>query len=158
MSEFRTDDLKDLQDEIESLIDGIDDIPEIMTQIIRERYLQQWKTNARGRGNSSGKLSRSLQVNSTSDGVVIYMEPYGWYNLYGVMPKYRDPLKQQAPSLFGLRSEPMPSLLKGTNYQYSSRRFGLPATNFIPELQNPIAFSNFLDVIFNLVEERITEE
>lgn len=158
MSEFNTDDLDDLKNEILELIEDIDDIPELMAQIIRERYLEQWKTNARGRGESSGDLARSIEVNSIAEGVEISMLAYGWYNLYGVMPKYRDPLKQPAPSLFGLRSEPMPSLLKGTEYQYSSRRFGLPATEFIRELQNPIAFSNFLDVIFNLVEQRITEE
>lgn len=158
MSEFRTDDLDDLKSEIEQLIDGIDDIPELMAQIIRERYLEQWKTNARGRGKSSGDLARSIEVNSIAEGVEISMEPYGWYNLYGVMPSARDPLKTPAPSLFGVRSQPVVSLLKGTNYQYGSRRFGLPATNFIPELQNPIAFSNFLDAIFSTVEQRITEE
>ena len=158
MSEFNTDDLDDIIAEIEGVIEDIDNIPELMAQVIREQYLRQWKANARGAGKSSGDLARSLQVNSTTDGVVIYMEPYGWYNLYGVMPKARDPLKQPAPSLFGARAQPLPSLLKGTNYQYSSRRFGLPATKFIPELQNPIAFSNFLDAIFSTVEQRITEE
>jgi hypothetical protein len=158
MSEFRTDDLDDILAEINDVIDGIENIPQLLAQVIREQYLAQWKTNARGRGQSTGNLSRSIEANAIGEGVEISMLPYGWYNLYGVMPSARDPLKTPAPSLFGLRSQPVVSLLKGSNYQYGSRQFGLPATNFIPELQNPIAFSNFLDAIFSTVEQRITEE
>jgi len=154
MSEFfDTSDLKDIEAEILEAIQDVSDITIMLAEEIRRNYLPQWKTNA-----GNGPLSSSIKVSNSNKLIVISMLPYGWYNLYGVQPAARTPMRRPAPKLFGVRSQPLPSLLKGSDYQYNSRQFGLPATNFIPELQNQIAFDRFIDQIFNRVEQRIIQD
>ncbi len=153
MSEFfDTDDLQDMIDEINEVAQGIEMAPDIVREVL-EQYLPLWKRLAPV---DSGRLRQSIRIVAQGGNYGISMVDYGWFNLYGVRPNARTPFN--AISVSTPRRQPRPSLLKGDFYQYSNRRFGLPATVFIPQLQSEQSLSEFVDEIFNIIEQRIIQD
>jgi hypothetical protein len=149
---FDTDDLQDMIDEINAVAEGIEMAPDIVREVL-ESYLPLWRRLA---PIDSGRLRQSIRIVASGGNYGISMVDYGWFNLYGVRPNARTPFN--AISVPTPRRQPMPSLLKGDFYQYSNRRFGLPATVFIPQLQSEQSLSEFVDEIFNIIEQRIIQD
>ena len=152
MSFFDTDDLNDMIDEISAVAEGIEMAPDIVREVL-ESYVPRWRQLA---PIDSGRLRQSIRVVAQGGQYGISMVDYGWFNLYGVRPNARTPFN--AISVTTPRRQPRPSLLKGDFYQYSNRRFGLPATVFMPELQSEESLSDFVDEIFNIIEQRILQD
>jgi len=149
---FDTDGLQDMIDEINAVAEGIEMAPDIVRQVL-ESYIPRWRQLAPVK---KGQLRQSIRIVAQGGQYGISMLNYGWFNLYGVKPNARTPfntISTPAP-----RTQPLPSLLKGGYYQYSNRRFGLPATNFAPELQTEQSFSQFVDEIFSIIEQRIIQD
>ena len=149
---FDTDDLEDMINEISAVADGIEMAPDIVRQVL-ESYLPRWRQAAPV---DSGRLRQSIRVIAQGGNYGISMLDYGWFNLYGVKPNARTPFN--AISVSTPRTQPVPSLLKGSTYQYSNRRYGLPATNFMPQLRDEQSLSEFVDEIFNIIEQRILQD
>ena len=149
---FDTDDLQDMIDEINAVAEGIEMAPDIVREVL-ESYLPLWRRLAPV---DSGRLRQSIRIVASGGNYGISMVDYGWFNLYGVRPNARTPFN--AISVSTPRRQPRPSLLKGDFYQYSNRRFGLPATVFIPQLQSEQSLSEFVDEIFNIIEQRIIQD
>jgi hypothetical protein len=139
-------------DEINEVAEGIEMAPDVVRQVL-ERYLPLWKRLAPV---DSGRLRQSIKIVASGGNYGISMLNYGWFNLYGVRPTARTPFN--VISVSTPRRQPMPSLLKGDFYQYSSRQFGLPATLFMPQLQSEQSFSEFVDEIFNIIEQTIIQD
>ena len=152
MSFFDTDDLNDMIDEISAVAEGIEMAPDIVREVL-ESYVPRWRQLA---PIDSGRLRQSIRVVAQGGQYGISMVDYGWFNLYGVRPNASTPFN--AISVTTPRRQPRPSLLKGDFYQYSNRRFGLPATVFMPELQSEESLSDFVDEIFNIIEQRILQD
>ena len=153
MSEFfDTSDLDDMINEINEVAEGIEMAPDIVRQVL-ESYLPLWKRLA---PIDSGRLRQSIKIVAQGGNYGISMLDYGWFNLYGVRPNARTPFN--AISVSTPRRQPRPSLLKGKFYQYSNRQYGLPATVFMPQLQSEQSFSEFVDEIFNIIEQRIIQD
>ena len=152
MSFFDTDDLNDMIDEISAVAEGIEMAPDIVREVL-ESYVPRWRQLA---PIDSGRLRQSIRVVAQGGQYGISMVDYGWFNLYGVRPNARTPFN--AISVTTPRRQPRPSLLKGDFYQYSNRKFGLPATVFMPELQSEESLSDFVDEIFNIIEQRILQD
>lgn len=153
MSEFfDTSDLDDMINEINEVAEGIEMAPDIVRQVL-ESYLPLWKRLA---PIDSGRLRQSIKIVAQGGNYGISMLDYGWFNLYGVRPNARTPFN--AISVSTPRRQPRPSLLKGNFYQYSNRQYGLPATLFMPQLQSEQSFSEFVDEIFNIIEQRIIQD
>lgn len=149
---FDTDDLEDMINEISAVADGIEMAPDIVRQVL-ESYLPRWRQAAPV---DSGRLRQSIRVIAQGGNYGISMLDYGWFNLYGVKPNARTPFN--AISVSTPRTQPVPSLLKGSTYQYRNRRYGLPATNFMPQLRDEQSLSEFVDEIFNIIEQRILQD
>ena len=152
MSFFDTDDLNDMIDEISAVAEGIEMAPDIVREVL-ESYVPRWRQLA---PIDSGRLRQSIRVVAQGGQYGISMVDYGWFNLYGVRPNARTPFN--AISVTTPRRQPRPSLLKGDFYQYSNRKFGLPATVFMPQLQSEESLSDFVDEIFNIIEQRILQD
>ena len=153
MSEFfDTSDLDDMINEINEVAEGIEMAPDIVRQVL-ESYLPLLKRLA---PIDSGRLRQSIKIVAQGGNYGISMLDYGWFNLYGVRPNARTPFN--AISVSTPRRQPRPSLLKGNFYQYSNRQYGLPATVFMPQLQSEQSFSEFVDEIFNIIEQRIIQD
>ena len=152
MSFFDTDDLNDMIDEISAVAEGIEMAPDIVREVL-ESYVPRWRQLA---PIDSGRLRQSIRVVAQGGQYGISMVDYGWFNLYGVRPNASTPF--DAISVTTPRRQPRPSLLKGDFYQYSNRRFGLPATVFMPQLQSEESLSDFVDEIFNIIEQRILQD
>ena len=152
MSFFDTDDLNDMIDEISAVAEGIEMAPDIVREVL-ESYVPRWRQLA---PIDSGRLRQSIRVVAQGGQYGISMVDYGWFNLYGVRPNASTPF--DAISVTTPRRQPRPSLLKGDFYQYSNRKFGLPATVFMPELQSEESLSDFVDEIFNIIEQRILQD
>ena len=153
MSEFfDTSDLDDMINEINEVAEGIEMAPDIVRQVL-ESYLPLWKRLA---PIDSGRLRQSIKIVAQGGNYGISMLDYGWFNLYGVRPNARTPFN--AISVSTPRRQPRPSLLKGNFYQYSNRQYGLPAIVFMPQLQSEQSFSEFVDEIFNIIEQRIIQD
>lgn len=152
MSFFDTDDLNDMIDEISAVAEGIEMAPDIVREVL-ESYVPRWRQLA---PIDSGRLRQSIRVVAQGGQYGISMVDYGWFNLYGVRPNASTPFN--AISVTTPRRQPRPSLLKGDFYQYSNRKFGLPATVFMPELQSEESLSDFVDEIFNIIEQRILQD
>jgi len=153
MSEFfDTSDLDDMINEINEVAEGIEMAPDIVRQVL-ESYLPLWKRLA---PIDSGRLRQSIKIVAQGGNYGISMLDYGWFNLHGVRPNARTPFN--AISVSTPRRQPRPSLLKGNFYQYSNRQYGLPATVFMPQLQSEQSFSEFVDEIFNIIEQRIIQD
>jgi hypothetical protein len=148
---FDTSGLEDMIDEINSVAEGLEMAPDIVKEVL-EQYLPLWKRLA---PIDSGKLRRSISIVASGGNYGISMLDYGWFNLYGVKPNGRTPFR--AISVPTPRRQPMPSLLKGDFYRYGNRQYGLPATVFMPQLQSEESFSEFVDQIFNIIEQRIIQ-
>ena len=154
---FDTDDLQDMIDEINAVAEGIEMAPDIVKEVL-ESYLPMWRRLAPiSDTKTRGALRRSIRVVASGGNYGISMLDYGWFNLYGVRPNARTPFNTLSNPL-APRRQPMPSLLKGNFYQYSNRRFGLPATVFMPQLQSEESLSDFVDEIFNIIEQRILQD
>jgi len=149
---FDTDDLDDMIDEINAVAEGIEMAPDIVREVL-EQYLPLWKRLAPV---DSGRLKQSIRIVASGGNYGVSMVDYGWFNLYGVKPNARTPFN--AISVTTPRTQPVPSLLKGSTYQYSNRKYGLPATNFIPQLRDEQSLSDFVDEIFNIIEQRIIQD
>lgn len=149
---FDTSDLDDMINEINEVAEGIEMAPDIVKQVL-ESYLPLWKRLA---PIDSGRLRQSIKIVAQGGNYGISMLDYGWFNLYGVRPNARTPFN--AISVSTPRRQPRPSLLKGNFYQYSNRQYGLPATVFMPQLQSEQSFSEFVDEIFNIIEQRIIQD
>jgi len=149
---FDTDDLQDMIDEINQVAEGIEMAPDIVRQVL-ESYIPRWRQLA---PIDKGNLKRSIRIVATGGQYGISMLNYGWFNLYGVKPNARTPFNIISTPV--PRSQPKPSLIKGDYYAYRSRRFGLPATNFAPELQTEESFSQFIEEIFSIIEQRIIQD
>ena len=149
---FDTDDLQDMIDEINAVAEGIEMAPDIVREVL-ESYLPLWRRLAPV---DSGRLRQSIRIVASGGNYGISMVDYGWFNLYGVRPNARTPFN--AISVSTPRRQPRPSLLKGNFYQYSNRQYGLPATVFMPQLQSEQSFSEFVDEIFNIIEQRIIQD
>ncbi len=149
---FDTSDLDDMINEINEVAEGIEMAPDIVRQVL-ESYLPLWKRLA---PIDSGRLRQSIKIVAQGGNYGISMLDYGWFNLYGVRPNARTPFN--AISVSTPRRQPRPSLLKGNFYQYSNRQYGLPATVFMPQLQSEQSFSEFVDEIFNIIEQRIIQD
>ena len=152
MSFFDTDDLNDMIDEISAVAEGIEMAPDIVREVL-ESYVPRWRQLA---PIDSGRLRQSIRIVAQGGQYGISMVDYGWFNLYGVRPNASTPFN--AISVTTPRRQPRPSLLKGDFYQYSNRRFGLPATVFMPQLQSEESLSDFVDEIFNIIEQRILQD
>ena len=152
MSFFDTDDLNDMIDEISAVAEGIEMAPDIVREVL-ESYVPRWRQLA---PIDSGRLRQSIRVVAQGGQYGISMVDYGWFNLYGVRPNASTPFN--AISVTTPRRQPRPSLLKGDFYQYSNRKFGLPATVFMPQLQSEESLSDFVDEIFNIIEQRILQD
>ena len=149
---FDTDDLDDMINEINAIAEGIEMAPDIVRQVLQE-YIPRWRQAAPV---DSGRLRQSIRVIAQGGNYGISMLDYGWYNLYGVKPNARTPFN--AISVNTPRTQPVPSLLKGSTYQYSNRRYGLPSTNFMPQFRDEQSLSEFVDEIFNIIEQRILQD
>ena len=153
---FDTSDLDDMINEINEVAEGIEMAPDIVRQVL-ESYLPLWKRLAPiSDTKTRGALRRSIKIVASGGQYGISMLDYGWFNLYGVRPNARTPFN--AISVSTPRRQPRPSLLKGNFYQYSNRQYGLPATVFMPQLQSEQSFSEFVDEIFNIIEQRIIQD
>ena len=152
MSFFDTDDLNDMIDEISAVAEGIEMAPDIVREVL-ESYVPRWRQLA---PIDSGRLRQSIRIVAQGGQYGISMVDYGWFNLYGVRPNASTPFN--AISVTTPRRQPRPSLLKGDFYQYSNRKFGLPATVFMPQLQSEESLSDFVDEIFNIIEQRILQD
>lgn len=149
---FDTDELDDMINEINAVAEGIEMAPDVVKQVL-EQYLPLWRRLA---PIDSGRLRQSIRIVASGGNYGVSMLDYGWFNLYGVKPNARTPFN--AISVTTPRRQPIPSLLKGSFYEYKSRRFGLPATIFMPQFQSEQSLSEFVDEIFNIIEQRILEE
>ena len=125
---FDTDELDDMINEINAVAEGIEMAPDIVREVL-EQYLPLWRRLA---PIDTGRLRNSIRIVASGGNYGISMLNYGWFNLYGVRPAARTPFNTLSNPL-APRRQPMPSLLKGDFYQYSNRRFGLPATVFMPQ-------------------------
>lgn len=150
---FDTDDLQDMIDEINAVAEGIEMAPDIVREVL-EQYLPLWRRLAPV---DTGRLRQSIRIVASGGNYGISMLNYGWFNLYGVRPAARTPFNTLSNPL-APRRQPIPSLLKGDFYQYSNRRFGLPATIFMPQLQSEESLSEFVDEIFNIIQQRILQD
>jgi hypothetical protein len=150
---FDTDDLQDMIDEISAVAEGIEMAPDIVREVL-ESYLPMWRRLA---PIDTGRLKNSIRIVASGGNYGISMLNYGWFNLYGVRPNARTPFNVLSNPLTP-RRQPTPSLLKGGFYQYSNRRFGLPATVFMPQLQSEESLSEFVDEIFNIIQQRILQD
>ncbi len=150
---FDTDDLQDMIDEINAVAEGIEMAPDIVREVL-EQYLPLWRRLA---PIDTGRLKNSIRIVASGGNYGISMLNYGWFNLYGVRPAARTPFNTLSNPL-APRRQPIPSLIKGDFYQYSNRRFGLPATIFMPQLQSEESLSDFVDEIFNIIQQRILQD
>ncbi len=150
---FDTDDLQDMIDEINAVAEGIEMAPDIVREVL-EQYLPLWRRLA---PIDTGRLKNSIRIVASGGNYGISMLNYGWFNLYGVRPTARTPFNVLSNPL-APRRQPIPSLIKGDFYQYSNRRFGLPATIFMPQLQSEESLSEFVDEIFNIIQQRILQD
>ena len=105
----------------------------------------------------SGRLRSSIALLSDSTGqdlsVALSMLDYGFYQNFGVKPTAQSPFRNLS-STMAERRQPyaVPPL---TAFEYSNRRFGLPATVFfdLDELRDQVAFiaeNNIQEIVDNI--------